>query len=166
MTVANDEYGKPDEMLEPIAVPAGDPTVDEWVAAKSAITEPFPSRPEEIGAENEARASLSLGAVIFGALLTLGFIGFVLLAKVTVHPSDGIDRRMRVIDVWRRLRNHLPEVAHPTLLRTAFDISMILIVAGSFACIWLALLATASNVPQFSGDEDRTAGPTPRSSEH
>jgi hypothetical protein len=91
--------------------------------------------------EREHRAGLSPGAIFFGALVSLGFLAFVLLAKVTVHPFDKIDRRMRVLDVWTRLHNHLPEVAHPKLLEVIFDVSIILIVVGSLACIWIALLA-------------------------
>lgn len=85
---------------------------------------------------------LTPGAILFGALVSVGLIAFVLLARVTVHPFDQVDRNMRVIDVWRRLRHHLPDVAHPTLLGIVYDLSIALMVVGSLACIWLALMAT------------------------
>jgi hypothetical protein len=101
--------------------------------------------------EPDSSAKLSPGAIFFGLLVTLGFVAFVLLAKVTVHPFDKVDRRMKVLDVWTRLRNHLPEVAHPTMLRLIFDVSIIMIVVGSLACVWIALLAADT-----SGHSDHT----------
>ena len=98
------------------------------------------------GQEDQAR--LSPGASFFGVVVSLGFLAFMLLARVTVHPFDKIDRRMRVLDVWTRLYNHLPEVAHPTLLKVIFGISIIMIVVGSFACIWLAPLAAGAKDPE------------------
>jgi hypothetical protein len=94
---------------------------------------------------SEGPASLSRltpGAIFFGTLVSLSLVAFVLLARVTVHPFDKVDRKMRVIDVWDRLRNHLPDVAHPTILGIVYDISIALVVVGSLACIWLALMAT------------------------
>jgi hypothetical protein len=85
---------------------------------------------------------LTPGAIFFGTLVSLGLVAFVLLARVTVHPFDQINRKMRVIDVWDRLRNHLPDVAHPTILGIVYDVSIALVVIGSLACIWLALMAT------------------------
>lgn len=91
---------------------------------------------------------LTPGAIFFGTLVSLGMVGFVLLARVTVHPSDQINRKMRVIDVWNRLRNHLPDVAHPTILGIVYDISIALVVVGSLACIWLALMATSGSAAE------------------
>jgi hypothetical protein len=88
------------------------------------------------------RAKLTPGAILFGILITAGLAAFVLLARVTVHPFDKLDRKMRVIDVWIRLRNHLPDVAHPTILGIVFDLSIAFVVVGSLACIWLALMST------------------------
>jgi hypothetical protein len=109
---------------------------------------------------SEGPASLSRltpGAIFFGALVSLGLIGFVLFARVTVHPFDQVNRKMRVIDVWDRLRNNLPDVAHPTILGIVYDISIALVVIGSLACIWLALMATSdastSAVPPADLDE-------------
>jgi hypothetical protein len=131
-----------------LAEPSGESTtrpVDATLAEPQ--TPPTPqvdaSLPERSPADEPASLSrLSPGAIFFGVLVTAGLIGFVLLARITVHPFDQINHRMRVIDVWRRLRKHLPDVAHPTMLGIVFDISMILIVVGSIACIWLALMAT------------------------
>jgi hypothetical protein len=93
---------------------------------------------------------LTPGAIFFGTLVSLGLVGFVLLARVTVHFNDQVtfehvSRKMRVIDVWDRLRNHLPDVAHPTILGIVYDISIALVVVGSLACIWLALMATSNS---------------------
>jgi hypothetical protein len=98
--------------------------------------------------------------------VSLGFLAFVLLAKVTVHPFDKVDRRMRVLDVWTRLRNHLPEVAHPTLLKVVFDVSIILIVVGSLACVWIALLAVDAKDPTSGADTAPSAEPPALPSEH
>jgi hypothetical protein len=127
-----------DSVAEPIVLPA-DP----------GDTEPI-EQVEPIMADHDATkttdsASLSRltpGAVLFGIVVSVGLATFVLLARLTVHPFDKIDRKMKVIDVWRRLRNDLPDVAHPTILGIIFDVSMALIVIGTFACIWLALMAT------------------------
>jgi hypothetical protein len=112
------------------------------------------------------QARLSPGAIFFGVAVSLGFLAFMLLARVTVHPFDEIDRRMRVLDVWTRLYNHLPEVAHPTLLKIIFDISLIMIVVGSFACIWLALLAAGAKNPANRKSSSSAAEPPALQSEH
>jgi hypothetical protein len=120
--------------------------------------------------ETETRASLSPGAIFFGVIVSLGFIAFVLLARVTVHYQDElgdkIDRRMRVLDVWQRLHNHLPEVAHPTLLRVVFDVSIIMIVIGSLACVWLALLAVNVKEPRVETGFTKSSEPQILHSEH
>jgi len=115
--------------------------------------------------EQGDQARLSPGAIFFGVVVSLGFLSFVLLARVTVHPFDKIDRRMRVLDVWTRLHNHLPEVAHPTLLKVIFDVSIIMIVVGSFACIWLALLAAGAKDPANQTHPSSTAEPPALQSE-
>jgi hypothetical protein len=132
--------GKPGAMtgLEQIAPD------DERRDSQLPVESPSRVEVETPAVESEGHARLTPGAIFFGALVSLGFLGFVLLARVTVHPFDKIDRRMRVLDVWQRLRNHLPDVAHPTLLRVVFDVSIILIIVGSLACVWLALLAAGT----------------------
>jgi hypothetical protein len=121
-------------------------------------------KPPADGQGDQAR--LSPGAIFFGVVVSLGFLAFMLLARVTVHPFDKIDRRMRVLDVWTRLYNHLPEVAHPTLLKVIFDISIIMIVVGSFACIWLALLAAGAKDPANQTCSSSAAEPPALQSEH
>jgi hypothetical protein len=115
--------------------------------------------------EPEHRPELSPGDIFFGASVSVGFLAFVLLGRVTVHPFDKVDRRMRVLDVWTRLHNHLPEVAHPTFLKVIFDVSIIMIVAGSFACIWLALLAAGSKEPANQAHTASSAEPPALQSE-
>jgi hypothetical protein len=126
----------------------------ESLAPDAEMVEPQPLARPSPGSERKPpadgqrdQARLSPGAIFFGVVVSLGFLAFMLLARVTVHPFDKIDRRMRVLDVWTRLYNHLPEVAHPTLLKVIFDVSIIMIVVGSFACVWLALLATGAKDP-------------------
>jgi hypothetical protein len=127
-----------DEPAEFAAPPADD--LDETTPASST--------------QHQPRARLTPGALFFGALVCLGFVAFILLAKVTVHYQDAlgdrVSRNMRVLDVWQRLRNDLPDVAHPTLLRVAFDFSIILVIAGSLACVWLALMAAS---PKAHGEQ-------------
>jgi hypothetical protein len=135
------------------------------------VHEAFTSAAPEIHApavveETQTREGLSPGAIFFGVLVTLGFIAFVLLARVTVHPFDQVDRRMRVLDVWQRLRNHLPEVAHPTLLRVIFDVSIIMIVVGSLACVWLALLAANTKKPRTEAGSSKPSDPQFFQAEH
>jgi hypothetical protein len=146
--------GKNDELVaEPIVSPP-DPDDTEPIEQ----VEPFRSDNETTKATDSASLSrLSPGAVFFGIVVTLGLAAFVMLARLTVHPFDQIDRKMKVIDVWRRLRNDLPDVAHPTILGIIFDVSMALIVIGTFACIWLALMATNDqpNAPTESDNLDQ-----------
>jgi hypothetical protein len=141
----------PDARPEAPELPAGTPPGIEHATAADGQGDP---------------ARLSSGAIFFGVVLSLGFLAFVLLARVTVHPFDKIDRRMRVLDVWTRLYNHLPEVAHPTLLKVIFGISIIMIVVGSFACIWLALLAAGAKDPANRIPSSSAAEPPALQSEH
>jgi hypothetical protein len=111
----------------------------------------------DLSRSSDGPASLSRltpGAILFGALVSLGLVGFVFLARVTVHPFDQINRKMRVIDVWDRLRNHLPDVAHPTILGIVYDVSIALVVIGSLACIWLALMATTDTTSRAISQAD------------
>jgi hypothetical protein len=136
-----EELSDTETMEEPPQVPEDQPMISgapfEAEGKIDVVTEPSD------GPASFSR--LTPGAVFFGTLVSLGLIGFVLLARVTVHPFDKVDRKMRVIDVWDRLRNHLPDVAHPTILGILYDISIALVVVGSLACIWLALMATSSS---------------------
>jgi hypothetical protein len=147
------------------------PSTENSVIEHDALDSPTP---EIEGAtaieETVTRASLSPGAIFFGVIVSLGFIAFVLLARVTVHYQDElgdkIDRRMRVLDVWQRLHNHLPEVAHPTLLRVVFDVSIILIVIGSLACVWLALLAANAKESRAETSSTKSSEPQVLQAEH
>jgi hypothetical protein len=123
------------------------------------LVEPSPQEPDAIKPTDSASLSrLTPSAIFFGILVTVGLAAFVLLARLTVHPFDQIDRKMRVIDVWRRLHNDLPDVAHPTVLGIIFDVSMVLIVIGTFACIWLALMAT-NDQPEAPTESDNLGQP-------
>jgi hypothetical protein len=142
----------------PIGPTAKDEPAELAAAPDGDLVETTPVAPTQ----RQSRARLSPGALFFGVLVCLGFVAFILLAKVTVHYQDAlgdrVSRNMRVLDVWQRLRNDLPDVAHPTLLRVAFDISITLVIAGSLVCVWLALMAAS---PKEHGDQqDRRDSPS------
>ncbi len=147
--------GETDDLIaESVATP---PDLDETEPIE--FVEPIPREPVATKPTDSASLSrLTPSAIFFGILVTVGLAAFVLLVRLTVHPFDQIDRKMRVIDVWRRLRNDLPDVAHPTILGIIFDVSMVLIVIGTFGCIWLALMAT-NDQPETSSELDSTDQP-------
>jgi hypothetical protein len=158
---SSQKFGTPgsSEGLEPLA-PDSEMVEPQLPVGPSPGTE---MKPPAGGQEDRAR--LSPGAIFFGVVVSVGFLAWVLLGRVTVHPFDKIGRRMRVLDVWTRLHNHLPEVAHPTLLKVIFDVSIIMIVVGSFACIWLALLAAGAKDPGNQSHSSSAAEPPALQSE-
>lgn len=101
----------------------------------------------------------------FWLILAAGFGLFLVFGSVQAHywlSGRKVRRSTGVLDVWREQLNGLPDVAHQTILKSVFLVSVFGFIGLAVIALWLASVEVRSDLPVRDADSDATdaRGPT------
>lgn len=121
----------------------------------AAIADPVDS-PVIVNAEREqsSPAAAAKGArrvaaiaVMIWLVFAAGLVAFIAFARVPLEAGWRQGRSMRVLDIWSLFVTELTAVAGPLVTPALITGIVMVVLAGSLLCLWLALNATSDPVP-------------------
>lgn len=107
---------------------------------------------EEVGTDPglaPARSWSPVAAVIW-LLLAGGIILFIAFARVPIAAGWRQGRSMRVVDIWSLFTLELAQVAGPLVTPALATGLVLLVLAGSMICLWLAMSVTSDETSERS----------------
>lgn len=95
----------------------------------------------------------------FWMILVAGFGLFLVFGSVEAHywvRNTYVERGTNVLDVWRAQVNGLPDVAHQTVLKTVFLVSVFGFIGLAVVALWLASVEVRPELRVRVNDDDGT----------
>lgn len=90
----------------------------------------------------------SRAAVVIWLLFAVGITLFIALARVPIAAGWRQGRSMRVVDIWSLFTLELAQVAGPLVTPALATGLVLLVLAGSMLCLWLAMAVTSDDLPE------------------
>lgn len=90
----------------------------------------------------------SRAAVLIWLLFAVGITLFIAIARVPIAAGWRQGRSMRVVDIWSLFTLELAQVAGPLVTPALATGVVLLVLAGSMLCLWLAMAVTSDDLPE------------------
>lgn len=82
-------------------------------------------------------------AVVIWAMFAAGLVLFVAFARVPIAAGWRQGRSMSVLDIWSLFVSEVAMVAGPFVTPSLITALVVVILAGSLVCLWLAMTVTS-----------------------
>ena len=102
------------------------------------------------------RSQVRVAAVVWW-LMVVGFALFIAAGSVTLEAGSRRGRTMRVVEVWRRFGEALPEVGPAILLRIGVYGAVVAVLGLAALGLWLVLTATDRPMADPPGEQREPA---------
>jgi hypothetical protein len=90
----------------------------------------------------------SRAAVVIWLVFAVGMTLFIAFARVPIAAGWRQGRSMRVVDIWSLFTLELSQVAGPLITPALATALVILVLAGSLLCVWVAMAVTSDDLPE------------------
>lgn len=90
----------------------------------------------------------SPAAVVIWLLFAGGITPFIAFARVPIAAGWRQGRSMRVVDIWSLFTLELAQVAGPLITPALATGLVLLVLAGSLLCLWLAMAVTSDETSE------------------